>query len=457
MLDDAHYLWAKKAKKGDEDPAAFHPLLLHLLDVGVAAERFWAQCLPASARAWFARQLCLDVESAGRWAVLLAALHDLGKAAPAFQERDLFQAPTRHGTISTFLLRELLREELFSVPQGVASRLAIVLGGHHGVFPRAADFSSKISKARVADHAGVGRWKAHQRWLLDEISRLLEIAGTPPPDRLTNAGAIWLAGFISVSDWIGSNQDFFPFAAPGGQLPAGFSPDAYLAQTREQAKRAIAALGWSAWPELSQPRAFGELFPEIAAPNAMQEQIIALAPTFDQPWLVIIEAPMGLGKTEAALFLADHATAALGMRGHYLALPTQATSNQMFSRDTAFLQHRYPEEVVNTQLLHGHAALSSDFQALQENGRRYLEEIDIPLDGNAGFDGAAPGVIAAEWFTHRKRGLLAPFGVGTIDQALLSVLQTRHFFVRLLGLAGKTVILDEVHAYDTYMSVLLER
>ena len=66
-------------------------------------------------------------------------------------------------------------------------------------------------------------------------------------------------------------------------------------------------------------------------------------------------------------------------------------------------------------------------------------------------------VLAAEWFTHRKRGLLAPFGVGTVDQILLAVLQTRHVFVRLFGLAHKTVIVDEVHAHDAYMSTLLER
>ncbi len=69
----------------------------------------------------------------------------------------------------------------------------------------------------------------------------------------------------------------------------------------------------------------------------------------------------------------------------------------------------------------------------------------------------SPSIIAAEWFTYRKRGLLAPFGVGTINQALLAVLQTRHVFVRLFGLAHKTVIIDEVHAYDAYMTTLLER
>src|SRR5690606_27488096 len=66
-------------------------------------------------------------------------------------------------------------------------------------------------------------------------------------------------------------------------------------------------------------------------------------------------------------------------------------------------------------------------------------------------------VVAREWFTRRKRGLLAPFGVGTVDQALLGVLSTPHHFVRLFGLAGKTVVFDEVHAYDVYMTTLFER
>lgn len=39
----------------------------------------------------------------------------------------------------------------------------------------------------------------------------------------------------------------------------------------------------------------------------------------------------------------------------------------------------------------------------------------------------------------------------------MSTLQTRHFFVRLFELSGKTVIFDEVHAYDTYMNTLFER
>jgi CRISPR-associated endonuclease/helicase Cas3 len=125
----------------------------------------------------------------------------------------------------------------------------------------------------------------------------------------------------------------------------------------------------------------------------------------------------------------------------------------MFTRAREFLEKTYPAQVVNLQLLHGHAALSHELQLLQQGYREHL--LNPSYSGDNHED--SHRVISAEWFTYRKRGLLAPFGVGTVDQALLSVLQTRHFFVRLFGLAGKTVIIDEVHAYEAYMTTLLER
>ena len=89
--------------------------------------------------------------------------------------------------------------------------------------------------------------------------------------------------------------------------------------------------------------------------------------------------------------------------------------------------------------------------------RSYLSGIQN-VHTEDGSDGGQEGaVVAAEWFTSRKRGLLAPFGAGTIDQALLSVLQVCHGFVRLFGLSHKVIVIDEVHAYDAYMTTLLQR
>src|SRR5262245_43847755 len=127
-----------------------------------------------------------------------------------------------------------------------------------------------------------------------------------------------------------------------------------------------------------------------------------------------------------------------------------------------FLKQRFAGRSVLLQLLHGHAALSAEFETNLKKGATLLHLTPIYDETGTAHqhhhhDDCTPGVVAAEWFTHRKRGLLAPFGVGTVDQALMAVLQTKHVFVRLFGLAHKTIIIDEVHAYDTYMSVLLER
>src|SRR5579883_100323 len=66
------------------------------------------------------------------------------------------------------------------------------------------------------------------------------------------------------------------------------------------------------------------------------------------------------------------------------------------------------------------------------------------------------GVIARKWFTQKNHAMLSEYGVGTVDQALLGVLRVRHHFVRLFGLGNRTVVLDEIHAYDTYTSTLIE-
>jgi CRISPR-associated endonuclease/helicase Cas3 len=161
-----------------------------------------------------------------------------------------------------------------------------------------------------------------------------------------------------------------------------------------------------------------------------------------EPSLLIVEAPMGEGKTEAGWYAAT-CWNRRGGQGAYVALPTMATSNQMFERVGEFLEADPGKK--NLMLQHGKAALNKKFDDL-----KYAAKIYDP-------DGNTSGVVAEGWFAaNKKHGLLAPFGVGTIDQALLCVLQTKHFFVRLFGLAGKCVILDEVHAYDAYMTTLME-
>jgi CRISPR-associated endonuclease/helicase Cas3 len=303
------------------------------------------------------------------------------------------------------------------------------------------------------DAIGGEPWNAARSAIVEQLARVLHVPRDSPPSSPTGAVAIALAGLTTVSDWIGSIEAYFPYAVSRGVDPYGTDLEQYVQKSRERAERALRDLRWLTNPAPPAHRSFTTIFPNFAL-NDLQRAAVQLAESLTVPALVLIEAPMGEGKTEAAMYLAEAAAARLQRPGYYFALPTQATSNQMFSRVREFLERTAQSAEVNLQLLHGHASLSAEFQLLRE---RASDPLPAGVEEDARDDGASSTVFAAEWFTYRKRGLLAPYGVGTIDQALLAVLRTRHFFVRMFGLCNKTVIIDEVHAYDAYMSGLLDR
>ena len=85
-------------------------------------------------------------------------------------------------------------------------------------------------------------------------------------------------------------------------------------------------------------------------------------------------------------------------------------------------------------------------KALLVHGNAWLKQFEMGEDADPG----------GAWFAQGKRSILAPFAVGTIDQALMAVMNVKHGFVRTFGLAGKVVILDEVHSYDSYTGTILD-
>jgi CRISPR-associated endonuclease/helicase Cas3 len=440
-------LWGKK--RGE--PEIRHPLFFHLIDVAMVTQALWNRSLQWVLHNTMARELDLSTEAAGRWLSFFSGLHDIGKASPDFQRKSTKvkqvlagkafhfpadQVKTPHGLITAKTLPNLFIEDSFHggcFPKKFARNIARVLGGHHGEFPNASKILG-LSKRQMGD----GLWESVRRNLFFELAKLLEIDSLPFPNNPSPSNSFFISfiGLTSVADWIGSNDEYFPYE------DKAVAPLHYLPIARERAEKAVDDLGWSGWQPPQEPYSFKKLFTYDPRPLQLLSERIARINS--KPGIVMIEVPMGEGKTEAAMYLADSWSADFGQQGCYFALPTQATSNQMFGRVKDFLSHRYKNksERVNVMLLHGKAALSEEFKRLRLNA--------------IGEETGAT-VVAESWFTARKRGLLAPFGVGTVDQILLAVLQTRHMFVRLFGLAGKTVIIDEVHAYDTYMSTLLER
>lgn len=438
-------LWAKT----DREKSCAHPLICHMMDVAQVALALWERVLTEGIRTQFASALGVCQEEAGRLIAFWAGLHDLGKASPCFQGKyqpaqtilaaaglpfpqTFAREECHHGAISSAVLSLALQEET-GLPDHSSRDVALAVGGHHGAWPT----PLQVQRCgRKASHLGGEKWDAVRR----DLVRALASALRPPHvDRLgksqgeKNAILTLVSGLTSVADWIGSMEDYFPY------VDAPVSLDHYVERSRERAARALSELRWTRWQPPDAEVPFNDLFPFL--PNPMQRRVAELSQQLDRPALVIIEAPTGSGKTEAALYLADHWASALRQRGLYVAMPTMATSNQMFLRVDATLKRRYPEQGVTPLLVHSQARWTGDLPP------------EVRMDEEQGNE----AIATMRWFLPRKRSLLAPFGVGTVDQALLSVLQTHHFFVRLFGLSHKTVIFDEIHAYDTYMSEIFRR
>ncbi len=449
-------------------PQHYHPLLCHLIDVSASIEAIVRRRINRFGLPLF---LADDQPSNYSWLALLGALHDLGKAAPAFQMHPRFsltevdglrqrliaaglscpriRTAIPHGIITAYVLPKLLTSCL-GMDEDSALRFATIGGGHHGKFPTARDIADA---AMHPDAIGGEAWDAVRAAIVHELIRVFRVPIERLPRAPDGAESMALAGLFSVADWIGSIETYFPYAVQPGMDPSSLNLDNYASNSRNSAERALRELGWLERALPAETRSFTTIFPNFS-PNDLQRTAANLAESLTTPTLVLIESPMGEGKTEAAMYLAEAAASRLYQVGCYFALPTQATSNQMFTRIREFLERAADEGIVNLQLLHGNASLSAEFELLR---KRAPTPRPTDIDEDSSDHGESATVFAAEWFTYRKRGLLAPYGVGTIDQALLAVLKTRHFFVRMFGLYGKVVIIDEVHAYDAYMNTILGR
>lgn len=449
LSEAARALWAKSDREKDE--GSWHPLFAHLLDVAASAEVILEREPPKTLEL-YAQDLKLEARQAKAWICALAGLHDIGKASPAFQQKWLegkervwatgltwSSGPTpppndvSHSVISEEVLPGLLEGKGWN-PRA-AQNVAAAVGEHHGFRATREDLDGVVGKEK-----GHAAWETVRQELFDAVLEVLQVGNAPQVSIYKGAAFERLAGLTSFADWIGSSLDFCPLGDNLGE---------YYQNAKERAAQKLDSIGWfqreTLMPELQTLEAVFAYLGKSGQPfkaRPLQAVLESLLEGVGTPALFLIEAPMGEGKTEAALYAHLRLQAANGHRGMYIALPTQATGNLMFERAKAFLGRYGQSRRLDLQLLHGASELVEAYQQI----------LVRPNTPNGGED----GVEAQVWFSHRKRGLLSEYAVGTVDQALLSILPTKHQFVRLWGLGNRVVVLDEVHAYDTYTSGLIE-
>jgi len=478
-------IWKLWAKTDRSDQTRWHALPYHHVEVGAVAHVLWTDVIPATKKLGLAERLGVDVDLAGRWFGFITAIHDLGKVSPAFQHLvvqqrvrimhdtngliqlpDDLRKPPPHGLISSHILPDILTG-IYGLDRKAAKRYSIVTGGHHGVM--ATQNQLDAVRLDVVRMIGSGIWDELRLDLVDWLWQAFDLPEELPASIrttiLTYAEAVWLAGLISVADWIGSDETHFTF----NTAPAS-GPVAARKQAETVAREALVQAGWFYQPLDIPCDTLTETFCFIKEPFPAQNVALDAIRSMASPGIAVVEYPMGWGKTEIALWIAAYWAKHHGIPGFYIAMPTMTTSDQLHSRVREHFT-RHATDDVNLQLLHGQAALRVDKKIapdiLQGLGNLSIQEpaddaniaqAEASEDPDARHDRAPQRdpIQRASWFTKRKRGLLATYGVGTVDQALLAILQSKHFFVRLHALTGKTIIFDEVHAYDTYMSSLFD-
>ncbi|WP_230479872.1 CRISPR-associated helicase Cas3' [Nocardiopsis kunsanensis] len=439
-------------------PNVRYPLTCHLLDVGAVAEVLWRDHVASGVRQTIADGLETTIEHAGRLIPYWASLHDIGKITHGFQAKDVAAPLHRypdsgpgknHGQVAGEWLQYLLPEYGYAAEGKGAPALmaAQLLGGHHGSFHQLAESVSAAPLRSLGYPEDA--WEEQRRLHLAELT---ELFGSPaPPSRIDGAVAALVCGLVIQADWLASQLSFV-----GRQIAAGLPAKAadlpeFLDRARDRAPGLLEQAG------LGRPAArsasFASAFPHIENPNGLQRSIAKHLPELcGGPGMLLITAPTGEGKTETALYAAEVMGQAAGRSGLYVALPTMATADQMYTRVNEYLNRRVTAPS-SMSLLHGMAWLNPDYSSPTS-----------PSSGgqnsSSHTQGAAEShraVEISEWLQGRKRGLFADFAAGTIDQALMAALRSRHNMVRLLGLSGKTVIIDEVHAADAYMLALVTR
>lgn len=464
--DSVYFSYWGKARQEAAPGEPYHLLPYHCLDVAALGHEYFQHASPFR-RLLGSLGVSTDERALLGWLSFWLAFHDIGKFSESFQGQrpDLVLAlqgrehqrakvyGKRHDSLGWLLWKKVLQsraetEQWFGPASDFLSCELLdpwvqAVTGHHGQPPEPllGGDSWKLYFCEQ-DRDAVIAFLAETRQLL-LTSEGANLPNFQDPETFLQTSrelSWWMAGLTVLADWLGSNTDFFPYRSTAITLAE------YWDYARQQARKALAASGvLHRRCEVELP--FAHLFPVIQSPSPLQHWATTVAVS-GGPQIFLLEDVTGAGKTEAAVTLAHRLMAAGAADGFFIGLPSMATANAMYERIAQVYAQLFAGDT-SLVLAHGQRNLVESFAASvipagpAENDRLQL-------------DASATARCTAWLADHNKRALLAPAGVGTLDQVLLAVLHSKHQSLRLLGLLGKVLVVDEVHACDTYMQHVLE-
>lgn len=437
--------------KSDYENKKWLPLWVHAQDTANVLEYL------IHARYRGLADLCgMSFEDLKKTGILLAYLHDIGKITPLFQAKILESLPERRTILehygvkvpeySVFMDKKDSHHtkcgEAVLLSLGFPNEFSSIVGAHHGM-------PSENVKYHMEDYPqhffGIPKehvfWESlYNEWAMFSLGKagfsdVSEIAS------LNKRTQVLLSGLLILSDWLASDQSKFSL----------IEEDLVLSENEYPGNRFEAACDSWGLPEVWEPkqeRMFEKDFKErfVFPMNEIQKSVLETVEEVKSPGLFILEAPMGIGKTEAALAAAEVLANKFDKTGVFFGLPTQATANGIFERVVQWAEIQSSEAFHSINLAHGNA----EFQPAFANMQKSIPQIDE--DGDEG-----SGLVVHDLFCGNKKSLLPDFVVGTVDRLLMLVLKKKHAMLLHLGLSQKVVIVDECHAYDAYMNQYLDR
>lgn len=450
------------AKSSPDTEELWLPMWMHLEDTAGIMKKLILRWIPKSV----IRASGLEYEQFLSLSVFLAAVHDIGKSTSYFQSIITKACPEKKAQIITqgFTINNEYRAA-GKTPHAyagqwilqsdtnafqMAERIAAIVGAHHGKPDSGSSVmgESDLIKVYPVNFFGAECDKqVRQAWEVswnDIVERAVELAGVESvavlPD-ISLKAQVLISGLLIAADWIASNTTYFPLIP----LEDCGRRELYPKRINDGWRKLSFPDNWYSETNYMDRGLFQARFD--LWPNEVQEAMLQIVNSCENPGLFVLEAQMGVGKTEAALAAAEVLASRKKEGGIFFGLPTQATSNGLFERLYDW-SGKVSEETVNgICLAHGSAEFNDNYNQLLINSKAYIE------NGEAGQN----GLEVHPWFQGNKKTLLSNFVIGTVDQFLMASLRRRHFMLRHIGLAGKVVVIDECHAYDAFMLAYLKR
>ena len=441
--------------KAAQNGSVWLPLWIHNMDTAEIMTQLLDLWIPKHLE-----MLCtLPVTEYERLCRFLALIHDIGKLTPVFAARILEHLPEIRDRLAGQGLRTDTLKSFVSAGQSPHAKageaillnlncppgIAAVVGAHHGR-PQELSLSCKDDPGiHMQNYFGSDElrpiWeKLRCEWFYFALHEAgySDVAELPI---IPQHVQFLLSGLLIMADWLASNTDYFPLIP----LDSCGSYSQYPNRTISAWSKLCLPVIWKPMSYVMDAYRFETVFG--FSPNEVQSMMIQAANEAQNGGgIFILEAQMGVGKTEAALAAAEVLASKNGCGGVFFGLPTQATANGLFERLVEWAKTQAEETQQSIRLAHGMAELNENYRSIFRGHSNGNEDGELEEQ-----------LIVHPWFNGRKQALLADFVIGTVDQLLMASLKQRHVMLRHLGLAGKIVIVDECHAYDAYMNQYLDR